>query len=192
MHANQEKYLMFAKPKNWICFLWIITLGIACTPYEEIPPLERRAQGINQSIMCPTCPGESIDQSQNPLAAQMRKIVLEKLEDGWTNEQIDDFFVERYGPSVLLEPPRQGFNIIVWIVPPLIIIVAGLVLFLVLRGMRNLSPAHNRSTIPSLNLTHRELANYFRRIENAFGNEEKDPRNPDMNHFDGDKKEVDN
>ena len=122
----------------------------------------------------------------------MRKIVLDKLEDGWTNKQIDDFFVERYGPSVLLEPPRQGFNIIVWIVPPLIIIVAGSVLFLVLRGMRNLSPAHNRSTIPSLNLTHRELANYFRRIENAFGNEEKDPRNPDMNQFDGDKKEVDN
>jgi len=183
---------MPVKLKNWICLLWIITLGISCTRYEDVPLLERRAQGINQSIMCPTCPGESIDQSQNPLAAQMRKIVLEKLEDGWTNEQIDDFFVERYGPSVLLEPPRQGFNIIVWIVPPVIIIVAGLVLFLVLRGMSRLSPVHNRSTIPGLNLTRHELADYFRRIENAFGDGEKDVQNLDMNHSNGDKKEVEN
>ena len=183
---------MLVKPKNWICFLWIIILCISCTPYEDVSPLERRAQEINQSIMCPACPGESIDQSQNPLAAQMRKIVLDKLEDGWTNKQIDDFFVERYGPSVLLEPPRQGFNIIVWIVPPLMIIVAGLVLFLVLRGMSSLSPAHNRSTIPRLNLTHHELANYFRRIENAFGDGEKDVQNLDMNHSNGDKKEVEN
>ena len=183
---------MSAKSKVWVSLLGIIILGICCTLSEDVPFLERQAQKINQSIMCPVCPGESIDQSQNPLAGQMRKIVFEKLEEGWTDKQIDDFFVERYGPSVLLEPPRKGFNIIIWIVPPAIIIVAGFALFFVLREMRSLSPVKNRSTILGLNLTHKELTNYFKRIENAFGEGERDIKNPDMNHSNANKKEVEN
>ena len=82
------------------------------------PELERRAHELNKTIMCPLCPGESIDQSQNPLSAQMRAAVDEKLAEGWSDDQIREFFVERYGPSVLLEPPREGFGLMAWIVPP--------------------------------------------------------------------------
>ena len=99
------------------------------------PELERRAHELNKTIMCPLCPGESIDQSQNPLSAQMRSIVAEKLADGWTDGQIREFFVERYGPSVLLEPPREGFGLTAWLVPPAAFALALVALLFALRRM---------------------------------------------------------
>ena len=90
-----------------VCTLLSVFSGIACSA-QNIPSHEIRAQGINKTLMCPVCPGESIDQSQHPLASQMRGVVDEKLEEGWNGEQVRNFFVERYGVRVLLEPPRRG------------------------------------------------------------------------------------
>ena len=87
--------------------------------------------------MCPVCPGESIDQSQHPLSVQMRAIVADKLDQGWTEDMIKSLFVESYGPRVLLEPPRQGFDVIVWLVPPAALALAALVLYAALRFMRD-------------------------------------------------------
>ena len=93
-------------------------LIVACsTAQSDVPRHEQRAQGLNKTIMCPICPGESIDQSQATISLQMREIVREKLDDGWSDKQIRDFFVERYGPSVLMEPPTEGFSILAWISP---------------------------------------------------------------------------
>ena len=101
-----------------------------------VPDVERRAQRLNETLMCPVCPGESIDQSANPLAGQMRDIVYEKLDEGWTDRQIEDFFVERYGPSVLMQPPAEGFSMAAWIVPPVAFALAVASLLLTLRWMR--------------------------------------------------------
>ena len=92
---------------------------VACSATYEVPDLERRAQQINKSVMCPVCPGESIDQSQHPLSVQMRAAVDEKLGEGWSDGQVREFFVERYGPAVLLEPPAEGAHLVAWLVPPL-------------------------------------------------------------------------
>ena len=106
----------------------------------DVPALERRAQGLNKTIMCPVCPGESIDQSQNALAAQMRGIVDEKLAAGWTDDEVRDFFVERYGPSVLLEPPTQGIALAAWIGAPAAVAIALIAFALALRHMRRKPP----------------------------------------------------
>jgi len=153
----------------------LVTLtAMACASAEGIPPLERRAQRLNEAIMCPVCPGESIDQSQNALAVQMRGIAVEKLGQGWTEQQIKDFFVERYGPSVLMEPPRRGISLAVWVVPPIGVIAAGLALAATLRMMRR--PTRRQAEPPSQEpgLTEEERARYFSRIEAALddrGNE---------------------
>ena len=72
-----------------MAYWWLATLAatatlaaiaLGCTSAEEVPAVERRARQINEGIMCPVCPGESIDQSQHSLAVQMRGIVAEKLE----------------------------------------------------------------------------------------------------------------
>ena len=63
----------------------------------------------------------------------MRGIVESRLQEGWTEEQIADSFVESYGPRVLLEPPASGISLMVWVVPPAAVVLAGGLLFLALR-----------------------------------------------------------
>ena len=142
----------------------VVGLASSCvtTTEPDIPEEERRASALNKSIMCPVCPGESIDQSQNPLALQMRAIVDEKLEEGWSERQIKDFFVERYGPSVLLEPPSAGFGLAAWIVPPLAFALALASLLLTLRWMRRTSAQTDTSAEGDP-----ERIEYVRRLEAA-------------------------
>ena len=153
-------------------------VAAACTAIalSDVPELEQQAYSLNKAIMCPVCPGESIDQSQNPLAVQMRAIVFDKLSTGWSDQQIKDFFVERYGPSVLLAPPSEGFGLAAWIVPPATILGAVVALLLALRWMRR-SPGPGESTGGEESaLTMDERRDYFRRIEGAL-DLEKEPDN---------------
>lgn len=148
----------------------VVLLALACTSNTErdIPLLERQTHALNKAIMCPVCPGESIDQSQNPLAVSMRGIVAEKLSDGWTDQQIKDFFVERYGPSVLLEPPREGIGLAAWLLPPVAVVVAVFAVFLGLRWMRRTTPVLSAGTSRTPVLTRDEQDAYFQRIETAL------------------------
>ena len=119
--------------------------------------------------MCPICPGESIDQAQNTLALQMRGIVRDKLADGETEDQIKQFFVERYGPSVLLEPPRRGFSLTAWVVPPLAVAVGAGLFLLALRVMKR--PARGRDGIDAAreSVSDEGLERYYARIESVVG-----------------------
>ena len=120
----------------WCGVLALTLLVTACGAGDTEPSLERRAQGINKSLMCPVCPSETIDQAQVELAAQMRTIVLERLAAGETREQILQFFVDRYGESVLAEPPKRGFNLLIWVAPPVALLGGAALLYAVLLAMR--------------------------------------------------------
>ena len=142
MRSTQLAKLGLMKTLLPVLLLPAIMLS-ACTVLGEsdVPDIERRAQDLNETIMCPVCPGESIDQSANPLAGQMRDIVYEKINEGWTDRQIEDFFVERYGASVLLQPPAEGFSLAAWVVPPVAFVLAIASLLLTLRWMRTSAAA---------------------------------------------------
>lgn len=164
MKESEERRALF----EWIPIA-VLVAGLvilaACSRTLELPEIERRAQDINRVVMCPVCPGESIDQSQNPLALQMRAIVVEKLAIGWSDGDIYDFFVERYGPRVLLNPPTRGINVVVWIVPLTgVIMMAGL-LFFVMRRMVRSSRERLGETALEIGITDKEKDRYFRHIE---------------------------
>ena len=127
----------------------------------EVPALEQRAQALNKSIMCPVCPGESIDQSQVALAVQMRGIVNEKLAVGWSDKQVREFFVERYGPSVLLEPPTEGVSLAVWILPPIGVAAAIVMFVFALRHMRR----KPEDSVGDESMSDGDLQSYYERIE---------------------------
>ena len=152
----------------WVC-LTIALLLVACEIQQEIPSLERRAHKLNKVIMCPVCPGESIDQSQNDLAVQMRGIVKVKLEQGWTEEQIKDFFVDGYGLSVLLEPPSSGFNLVLWIIPPIVLFVAILTVVIILLFMSRHIIKSTDSEICDFAELNRGLEDELLIIETALG-----------------------
>ncbi len=137
--------------------------------------MERRAQALNQSIMCPVCPGESIDQSQVALAAQMRGIVSEKLAAGWTDEQVRDFFVERYGPSVLLQPPTEGIGLAVWAVASLGIMVGAVAFALAVRHMRR-RPAVERDSEFDDEASDVDLQGYYTRVEASMRESDTEER----------------
>ena len=157
-----------------------LAYGCVTTTTPDVPASELRASALNKAIMCPVCPGESIDQSQNPLAAQMRAIVDEKLAEGESERQIKDFFVERYGPSVLLEPPSAGFGITAWIVPPLAFALALGSLFLTLRWMRRISEQGDENEGED-----EERMRYVRRLEEATRSGTGDPDEGTRNREEG-------
>ena len=99
---------------------------------------EAEAQAIDRMLMCPVCPAQTIDQTEVPLAKQMRAQVRELLAGGATRKEVLDWFAapERYGPGVLAEPPRSGYNLIAWIVPGVVVVVALAGGVLTLRAMR--------------------------------------------------------
>ena len=127
------------------------------------PSLEKRAQNIHQRLMCPICPGETIDQSQVELANQIRTVVREKLAQGESDQEILQFFVERYGARVLAEPPRRGFNLVGWVVPPSGIIIGAILIFLATRGMR--LRKREKSAMPPDNRIDLGLAHYLERVD---------------------------
>lgn len=117
---------------------------LACTTaVSPLPESEQRAQAIDNSLICPICPGETIDRSQVQLAKDMQVIVREQIDAGRTDDEIRQFFVDRYGERVLAAPPREGFHWLVWGLPPVGIALGLLALFWVtqLMGRRPPQPA---------------------------------------------------
>ncbi|MCE2462367.1 MAG: cytochrome c-type biogenesis protein CcmH [Dehalococcoidia bacterium] len=141
----------------------MLTLAlIACSGQE--PSLEERAYSIDKSLICPVCPGETIDQAQVELASQMREIVRERLAAGWSREQILQFFVDRYGERVLAAPPKKGFNLVAWVVPIAVGVGGVLLLAFVVRAMRRAGqtqqddgPVSEQELEPYLSLVDQEL-----------------------------------
>ena len=131
--------LSYGTIRFWCGVLALTLLVAACGAGDTSSSLEERAQGINKSLMCPVCPSETIDQSQVELAAQMRTIVRERLAVGETREQILEFFVDRYGESVLAAPPKSGFNLLIWVAPPVALLGSATLLYFILLAMRRSS-----------------------------------------------------
>ena len=104
-----------------------------CAAQQQTQSLDEQAQELYQSLMCPLCRGQTIDQSSSALSAQMRSLVREKLEQGETRDEILQFFVERYGEVVLAAPVKSGFNLIVWLTPILGIFTGGIILWVIIR-----------------------------------------------------------
>ena len=90
------------------------------------PALESRARNLSRELRCMVCQNQSIDDSEAPLARDLRLLVRERLTQGDTDQQVLDFLVSRYGNFVLLRPPLEWHTILLWGLPPAALI-AGLI-----------------------------------------------------------------
>ena len=98
------------------------------------PVLEERAREISKGLRCLVCQNESIDESNAPLARDLRIVVRERLVAGDTNEEVVAFIVERYGEFALLNPTTDGWNRLLWWAGPAMFLVALLMGALYVRG----------------------------------------------------------
>jgi cytochrome c-type biogenesis protein CcmH len=99
--------------------------ALAVDPLEQLkdPALEARAREISAGLRCLVCQNQSIDDSDAPLAKDLRLLVRQQLKKGESNQQVVDYVVARYGDFVLLKPRLRLNTILLWFAP--IVLVAG-------------------------------------------------------------------
>src|SRR5689334_18890527 len=124
----------------------LVLLGLpavhAVQPDEVMPDpaKEARARELSRELRCMVCQNQSIDDSEAPLARDLRLLVRERISAGDSNSQVIDFLVARYGEFVLLKPRFERQTLLLWLIPPLLLIGGGLGLFLYARRRNNAQP----------------------------------------------------
>ena len=103
--------------------------------------METRARALQRQLRCLVCQGESIDESQAPLAAELRQLVREQMADGRSDSQIKQFLVARYGDFILMEPPLQPDTYFLWLAPFVVLLGAGGVAYWVIRRSKPVDSA---------------------------------------------------
>ena len=104
------------------------------------PALEARARNLSKELRCLVCQNQSIDDSEAPLAHDLRVIVRERLKAGDTDKQVVDYLVARYGEFVLLKPRLSWHTLALWGAPPAAVLLGIAMLIVVNRRRRNAPP----------------------------------------------------
>ena len=110
---------------------FLVTPALAIQPDEilEDKVLEERARVISKELRCLVCQNQSIDDSDAPLAKDLRVLVRERLQAGESDEKVIEFVADRYGDFVLLRPPVKASTLTLWI-SPIAILIVGVILLL--------------------------------------------------------------
>jgi len=121
-----------------LALLLIATPALAVQPDEILkdPVLESRARALGKELRCMVCQNQSIDDSDAPLAKDLRVLVRERLTAGDSDRQVIDFLVARYGEFVLLKPRFTPHTVLLWLAPFATLIAGGIGLIAFLRRRR--------------------------------------------------------
>ncbi len=125
-----------------LLLLWPVG-ALAVEPGEILadPALEHRARELSAELRCLVCQNQSIDDSQAPLAKDLRMIVRERLVAGDSDDSIRTYLVARYGDFVLLKPPFKVTTLLLWLSPLLVLLAGGLAVLMSMRSRRAASGA---------------------------------------------------
>ncbi len=100
----------------------------------EDAKLEQRAKAIGKQLRCLVCQNQTIDESDAPMANDLKKLVRKKLKEGNTDQEIIDFIHKRYGDFVLMNPPIKPSTYGLWFAPFVIFIIGGIIVFYYLKN----------------------------------------------------------
>jgi len=131
----------------------LLVAFLTCAPSWAVQPdevlsdpvLEARARAISKELRCMVCQNESIDDSEAPLAHDLRVLVRERLKAGDSDQQIINFLVSRYGEFVLLRPPLSWHTVALWGTPPALVLFGVIMIVVVERRRR----ATSVQTVPT-------------------------------------------
>ena len=123
--------------KNLACVVALAVIAAASAAYavqpDEImsdPARESRARNLSRELRCMVCQNQSIDDSEAPLARDLRLLVRERIAAGDSDAQVIDFLVARYGEFVLLKPRLNSHTWLLWLLPPLALAGGGVALWI--------------------------------------------------------------
>jgi len=117
--------------------------ALAVQPDEVLKDsaLELRARNLSSELRCMVCQNQSIDDSEAPLARDLRVLVRERLTKGDSDQQVLDFLVARYGEFVLLRPRLEWHTLLLWGLPPAALMAGAIGLVLMARRRKETSLA---------------------------------------------------
>jgi cytochrome c-type biogenesis protein CcmH len=110
-----------------------VALAVQADEVMSDPALEVRARGLSKELRCMVCQNQSIDDSDAPLARDLRILVRERLKEGDSDSQVIDFLVARYGEFVLLRPRLNLHTALLWIAAPALLLGGALTLVIFAR-----------------------------------------------------------
>ncbi len=118
----QKKFYPQILNLSTLVVVLITMILLANTGYVNAQTLtitDDEVNAIAHELYCPVCENVPLDVCPTQACAQWRALIREKLEQGWTEDQIKQYFVDQYGDRVLAQPPARGLNLLVYIIPPL-------------------------------------------------------------------------
>jgi cytochrome c-type biogenesis protein CcmH len=117
---------------------FVLMAALAAPPAHAVQPdeimadpaKESRARDLSRELRCMVCQNQSIDDSEAPLARDLRLLVRERIAAGDSDTQVIDFLVARYGEFVLLKPRLKSHTLLLWLLPPFALVGGGLALWM--------------------------------------------------------------
>ncbi len=123
-------YLVAALALGLIGAVLLFQRAVAQNP----TPTDDEVNRIAHQLYCPVCENTPLDVCPTEACRQWRDLIRQQLSQGWTEDQIKQYFVQQYGARVLAEPPAAGLNWLVYVLPPIAILAGAFILF---RAMRS-------------------------------------------------------
>ena len=115
-----------------ICLIQLFSDNSFTVEPEEVlenQKQELRARNISKNIRCMICQNQSIDESNAPLARDLRILIRNKIKEGNSNEEIYIFLTDRYGDFILLKPPLKSSTLALWLLPFIFLIIGFFIVF---------------------------------------------------------------
>lgn len=103
-------------------------------------PTDDEVNAIARDMFCPVCENTPLDVCPTQACAEWRELIRLKLSEGWTEDQIKDYFVEQFGDRVLATPPARGLNWLIYIIPPLAFIAGAVIVYRSFRAWKRTTP----------------------------------------------------
>ena len=168
MYMLKKNKTLFLFDFKYISALLILIIlsGVFCIASAEASPeFSARFRKLADELRCPTCQGLSVKDSEAGFSNSIKDKIRELMKEGKNDQEVMDYFVNRYGEWILRTPMKQGFNLLLWILP-----IAGILigLFIVLfRSKRNVNIANNDVPVQLTPEEERKVKDDLERFEEA-------------------------
>jgi cytochrome c-type biogenesis protein CcmH len=155
--SGKFTYLIFILTP--ILFSFLLPAGVSLA--QDMTPSDDEVNQIASQLYCPVCENIPLDVCPLDVCEQWRDLIRQQIGEGWTEQDIKDYFVAQYGDRVLGEPPRRGLNWMLYLLPPIVILLGVTVLLSKLKRIPQapLSRDAQRSDDPYMKQVERDLKN---------------------------------
>jgi len=142
---------MFISIRIALVFLCVLaTPSLLLAEVQDETALDIQVREIAKTLRCTVCQTENIWESGAPLAQQMRDVVRERLKRGQSPEDIQEYFLSRYGDYIMMKPPTHGVNWVLWLAPFILLFGGGILLYKEVIGWVRRTPSPPTDPPPPL------------------------------------------